>query len=200
METLQVFHDISSALAYLHEKKILHNDVRPENILSSPGEPPILVNFGAASDYTPNSDATPSRNDTRFYIPRECVVRPLRGPPSDVFALGVTALYLLKKIPLPEATEKDWDLQKALHGQGPHREAMLAWLQKVGGAAAKLSTAENDLECVVRGALAMDPKERLSASQIVEKLKKLEEASTMGLDRRGFREWRNEDHETRLRD
>ena len=44
----------------------------------------------------------------------------------------------------------------------------------------------HDLGCVVRGALAMDPKERLSAQQIVEKLKQLEEASTTGLDRRGF--------------
>ena len=182
-EALRVLRDISSALAYLHNKNLLHHDIKPGSILSSPGKPPILVDFGVASEYKPNSSS--SGDGTMFYIPREYLVDERRGPPSDVFALGVTLLYMLRKIPLPESTESRWNIG-AVHVDGPDRKAMLAWLKKVGGAAAKLSTAEHNLESVVRGALAMDPKERLSAQQIVEKVKKLEEASTTGLDRRGF--------------
>jgi serine/threonine protein kinase len=140
-EALRVFRDISSALVYLHEKNILHNDIKPGNIVSSPGEPPILIDFGVASEYDP--DSAPSGGGTLFYLPREYMIEGSRGPPSDVFALAVTILYLLRKIPLPESTERGWRFGHA-NFQGPDREAMRAWFDKVDNVTKNLDSSGND--------------------------------------------------------
>ncbi len=46
-DTLHVAHDILDALAYAHERGIVHRDVKPENILLAPGGA-TLVDFGIA--------------------------------------------------------------------------------------------------------------------------------------------------------
>ena len=42
----RVFRDMASALDYLHRERILHNDIKPSNILYNQDPPPILINFG----------------------------------------------------------------------------------------------------------------------------------------------------------
>lgn len=47
--TRNTFHDLFSALAYLHEKRIIHRDIKPSNLLlASPTGPAYLSDFGTA--------------------------------------------------------------------------------------------------------------------------------------------------------
>lgn len=42
---------IASAIGYLHERGITHNDIKPTNIMISFSDVPVLVDFGFASKY-----------------------------------------------------------------------------------------------------------------------------------------------------
>ena len=46
-DTLQIVHDVSSALAYAHSRGVIHRDIKPENILLSAGVA-VVADFGIA--------------------------------------------------------------------------------------------------------------------------------------------------------
>jgi serine/threonine protein kinase len=45
------FRQLASAVGYLHERGITHNDIKPANVLLSYTDIPVLVDFGFASQY-----------------------------------------------------------------------------------------------------------------------------------------------------
>ncbi|KAI9146677.1 Serine/threonine-protein kinase-like protein [Paramyrothecium foliicola] len=156
---VSVLCQIGSALAYLHANSILHNDVKPGNILWAPGRGAILIDFGLADTCT----SAACNGGTPFYIPMEYLVSNERGTGSDVFALGVTLLYLLGKIPLPEVTERSWIIAET--SEPSERERMISWLRKINQKSQTL--ADFGIERIVKEALTMDPKRRISAERIV---------------------------------
>jgi serine/threonine protein kinase len=42
------FRQLASAVGYLHERGITHNDIKPANVLMSHNDVPVLVDFGFA--------------------------------------------------------------------------------------------------------------------------------------------------------
>ncbi|KAH9900082.1 kinase-like domain-containing protein [Xylariomycetidae sp. FL2044] len=121
----RVVRDMSSALVYLHKNSILHNDIKPSNILYDRRGGAVLIDFGSAT----YKATTPCSGGTPWYVPRE-YLRGERGCPSDMFALGVTALYLLRMVPLPDTTQPYWKLSMA-QSDSSAKEAMQAWLATV---------------------------------------------------------------------
>ncbi|KAL6879477.1 kinase-like domain-containing protein [Trichoderma longibrachiatum] len=61
--------DISSALAYLFRRGIVHNDIKPPNITYSANRGAVLIDFGMAASIT---DSTP-RGGTPHFVPPEYV-------------------------------------------------------------------------------------------------------------------------------
>src|SRR5216684_347863 len=47
-EALEIAEQVASALAYVHSERIVHRDVKPENIMIRPGGKVSLVDFGIA--------------------------------------------------------------------------------------------------------------------------------------------------------
>jgi serine/threonine protein kinase len=45
------FRQLASAVGYLHERGITHNDIKPANVLLSYTDIPVLVDFGFANQY-----------------------------------------------------------------------------------------------------------------------------------------------------
>jgi serine/threonine protein kinase len=111
-----VLHDMARALQYLRVKKIKHNDIKPANILYS-GEKAVLIDFGLGT-----FDGAPtSRGGTPWYVAPEYRYTGNRGGPSDMWALGIVMLYLLKRLALPDAGVEvpSWPIKDIVIVQSP---------------------------------------------------------------------------------
>jgi serine/threonine protein kinase len=164
---VSVLCQIGSALAYLHANSILHNDIKPGNILWAPGRGALLIDFGLATTFT----STACNGGTPFYVPMEYLIGNERGSGSDVFALAITLLYLLGRIPLPDATERPWIIAKI--SELSERERMMLWLRKINRITPSLGS--SDIEGIVKEALTVDPRRRIPAEQIAHRADKLRE-------------------------
>lgn len=89
----EIVRDVASGLACAHEKGIVHGDVKPSNILIVRSGAAKLLDFGAVS--TMSEESQPQSWATRAYASVEV----LEGRPAtqrdDIFSLGVTAYLLL---------------------------------------------------------------------------------------------------------
>lgn len=87
---------IAGALAYAHDHGVLHNDVKPANILFD-GEQARLIDFGIAG--RPLQTISPSERATLVgtlpYLAPELIQGARPGPASDIYALGVTLFEAL---------------------------------------------------------------------------------------------------------
>jgi eukaryotic-like serine/threonine-protein kinase len=92
---------ICDALHYLHTRMppLLHRDVKPANIIVTPGGHPVLVDFGIAKAHLPGMNQTVTfvrKAGTEGYAPPEqYAATGMTGPWSDVYALGATLYQLL---------------------------------------------------------------------------------------------------------
>jgi serine/threonine protein kinase len=92
-DALRVAIHIGSALLHIHERGFLHLDIKPGNIIVTPGGRPVLFDFGTARrlEAPRPSDVT----GTNAYIaPEECRLGNT-GPAADVFSLAVTLFEML---------------------------------------------------------------------------------------------------------
>ena len=180
-DAMRILRDIGEALSYLHGRHLVHNDIKPANILYSPDRGAVLCDFGLS---TPASKA-PSGGGTPYYVPPEFIGRKLRGPASDVWALGVTMLYVLRKIPFPDSRARRrhakplyWQIAGINNPNVPHRQygngqpavdQMRDWLVEVFEAREKLNSHDR-LERVVMEMLTPNPHQRISMARVVQEL------------------------------
>ena len=97
------------ALTYLHTQNppIIHRDVKPANIKVTPQGQAMLVDFGIAKVYDPNSPTTKgARAISPMFSPPEQYGRGSTDAQSDVYAMGATAYMLLTGEMLPESVER----------------------------------------------------------------------------------------------
>jgi len=105
METLRFWiRDIASGLAYLHANKIIHSDIKPENILIGQNGELKLADFGTSLMFTGKSSRILEITGTHAFMAPE-TIKEVSGEkfhayPVDVWALGVT-LYQLRYGKLP---------------------------------------------------------------------------------------------------
>ncbi|KAI1734043.1 kinase-like domain-containing protein [Xylaria scruposa] len=172
----KIMQDIASALSHVHSKQKVHNDIKPGNILYSPERGAVLIDFGVST--TPGKPS--STGGTPWYLPPEFMRNwTLRGPASDVWALGVVSLWLLGHIPLPEATYPEWliaDISSEETTSVRHLEAIYTmndWLDYVKEARSKLRE-ENELEAIVKLTLDTDHTTRIDAVSLNERLGQLD--------------------------
>uniref|UniRef100_A0A804LHI1 mitogen-activated protein kinase kinase kinase n=1 Tax=Zea mays TaxID=4577 RepID=A0A804LHI1_MAIZE len=93
---------ILNGLIYLHEKNIVHRDIKCANILVHANGSVKLADFGLAKEIT-KFNAVKSCKGTVYWMAPE-VVNPKKtyGPAADIWSLGCTVLEMLtRQIPYP---------------------------------------------------------------------------------------------------
>jgi serine/threonine protein kinase len=140
----------------------VHNDIKPSNIAYSPRRGAVLLDFGLA---TRRSDAA-SRCGSPWYVPPEFRTEHTRGVAGDIWALGVTMLYVLRKTGLPERSIAEWFIWDVnLDGSEAGRR-MAKWLETVARPRETLNHADA-VEQLVYRMLDPEPTSRIRAKHIV---------------------------------
>jgi serine/threonine-protein kinase len=96
-EVTRIIREVASALAYAHERGIIHRDVKPVNVLMDPSRRAVLSDFGIAKVMATSAAMTRSGagvGTPEYMSPEQC-----RGVQvdarADIYALGVMLYEML---------------------------------------------------------------------------------------------------------
>lgn len=96
-EALHIASQIADALFYTHKEKIIHRDVKPENIMFRQNGTPVILDFGIAKQLDSNTKITrtgTSIGTPQYMSPEQCNAEKLDGR-SDIYSLGVVLFEML---------------------------------------------------------------------------------------------------------
>ncbi|CAO2040538.1 unnamed protein product [Urochloa humidicola] len=93
---------ILNGLLYLHQRNVLHRDIKCANILVDASGLVKLADFGLAKEMSILSQARSSKGTVYWMAPEVAKAKP-HGPPADIWSLGCTVLEMLTgKVPYPD--------------------------------------------------------------------------------------------------
>lgn len=115
-EAVRLIIEAAQALGRLHQRKCLHLDIKPDNIMLDSDGHPVLIDFGVSKQY---SESDGHNSSTLVgYTPGYAPLEQLRGnvrtflPATDIYALGATLYYLLTGKTPPDASDLLNDIEK----------------------------------------------------------------------------------------
>jgi serine/threonine-protein kinase len=113
-EAVKIGAQVASALAAVHERGLVHRDVKPANVMLTPGGAK-LVDFGISAVAGDHADAEPGNEllGTPAYLAPERLDGAPTTPASDVYALGLL-LYRMLAGGLP------WEVQSTTEMLAAH--------------------------------------------------------------------------------
>lgn len=113
-EVLAIMRPIMEAVSYLHDNRLTHLDIKPDNIILETGEKagifrPVVIDFGQSKHYDHRGNATSTLTNAGcsegFAPPEQYAGLTRFTPKADIYALGATMLYLLTAQQPPKSTE-----------------------------------------------------------------------------------------------
>lgn len=98
---------ICEALSYIHSKNILHRDVTPDNVIVTPEQKIVLIDFGSARKFIDNKTQRQTTIVKPGYAPLEQhSAKSRKGAFTDVYSAGAVFYYLLTGERPMDATER----------------------------------------------------------------------------------------------
>jgi len=181
LELLSNLVAIAEALAYAHERRVVHRDVTPNNILLGKRGEATLIDWGIArdldapvgSDPRLANEPPPSMSGrmvtisagTPPYMPLEQSQGRRADPSFDVYGFGIT-LYEVVSGRTPFA----WKSARSASGRSAQIDAFLAWLQSHDDIPPAMPR-DRELSGIIARAIARDPNQRFTADELVLALK-----------------------------
>jgi serine/threonine protein kinase/tetratricopeptide (TPR) repeat protein len=151
---LRIAREIAAALQHAHQRGVLHRDVKPSNVLVTPGGRVRLLDFGLAAL---SNESGLTRTGTQmgslpYMAPEQVDGRTeLVGPATDVYGLGVTLYELL-------ALRRAFDGANEMAVRKAVLEARPAPIRSLNPAVPP------DVETVVAKAMESDPARRYASA------------------------------------
>src|SRR2546423_4405356 len=145
---------IADALQYAHEQKVIHRDVKPENMLLGRGNEGLRSDFGIAvvamsSSYNSTQGMQDLAGTVPYMAPEQ--IQAQAGPGSDQYSLAVVTYELLSG-------------ERPFHGAFTE-VAVKHTLVPPPSLCEKLPLLSQEVEAVVMKSLAKDPKQRFANVQ-----------------------------------
>ena len=124
-----IFMKALAAVAYIHDRDVLHRDISPDNILLDTRNEPVLIDFGAARDVAKQASRVLSALHVvkDGYSPQEFYFdRAAQTTSSDLYSLGATFYHLISGEAPPNAqvriaalASQNMDPYQPLEGNAP---------------------------------------------------------------------------------
>jgi tRNA A-37 threonylcarbamoyl transferase component Bud32 len=172
---MQIINQVALGVQCLHQARIAHRDIKPDNIVLRDQTNAVLVDLGLASspDRTPLT-ATGQIMGTLPFMSPEQIRGEMASLPTDIYSLGVTSYWMIS-------------------GQMPYiGKTVLEWLDRIERAevqplAALRPETPRRLSRLVMRMLSRDVGTRPSIDQVVAELAAIRADSTQGGARPGVR-------------
>ena len=129
-EALGVAGEVADALTELHERELVHLDVKPENVMLT-ARGAVLMDFDLVQpcgevDVSTRPLSLAGRIGTPGYAPPESYgERAPQGAPSDVYSLGATLYFLLGALVPPSAVDRAAGVELPRLEVAPHLQEAL---------------------------------------------------------------------------
>jgi len=96
-EVSKIINQVVEALIYLHENRIIHRDIKLDNILLSSNGVVKLIDFGLSAQLTYDDERRHTFCGTPLYLSPEVICTSLNGHSYevDIWAIGITSFILL---------------------------------------------------------------------------------------------------------
>ena len=95
-EAVNYMAQVANAVGYIHERHILHRDIKPDNIIITADYMAVLIDFGSAREFEEDRTQAHTSILTHGYAPTEQYSRNSRkGAYTDIYAMGATLYFIL---------------------------------------------------------------------------------------------------------
>lgn len=95
-EAVNYIAQITNAVGYIHERHILHRDIKPDNIMITADYKAILIDFGSAREFKQDKTQIHTSMLTHGYAPTEqYTANSRKGSYTDIYAIGATMYFVL---------------------------------------------------------------------------------------------------------
>jgi tRNA A-37 threonylcarbamoyl transferase component Bud32 len=180
LELLSNLVAIAEALAYAHERRVVHRDCTPNNIILGKRGEATLIDWGIARDLDAPGQSDPSLADdepsksgrmvtisagTPPYLPLEQSQGRAADPSFDVYSFGITLYEVVAGKPPFE-----WRNVETQGERARQLAAFLDWL-KSGEPASPAMPRDPELSGIIARAMAHDRSQRFTADELVRALK-----------------------------
>ncbi len=99
-ETLQILRDVVDALAYAHDRGVVHRDIKPDNVMFS-GNHALVTDFGVAKALTEAAGSSQitfagiAVGTPAYMAPEQATADPTIDRRADIYSVGILAYEML---------------------------------------------------------------------------------------------------------